>query len=105
MPQDGSSLAFRCLEFLIEVVPTDASRADAEARLKNSAAWIGSRGAKSVEVVVAIATDAAAAISAAVREVLPDVIAMSTRGSRLGVSYSEVWRRVSFAAASFRSCC
>jgi nucleotide-binding universal stress UspA family protein len=94
VPQDGSSLAFRCLEFLIElphakeleyvlieVVPTEDGRADADARLQTSAAWLRSRGAKSVEVVVVEASDAAAAIIAAVREVLPDVIAMSTRGS------------------------
>ena len=94
VPQDGSSLAFRCLEFLIElphareleyvlieVVPTESGRAEAETRLTTTAAWLRSRGAKWVDVVVAEASDAAAAIVGAVREVLPDVIAMSTRGS------------------------
>ena len=94
VPQDGSSLAFRCLEFLVElphakeleyvlleVVSSDGNRAVAEARLNQSAHWLRSRGAKEVEVLVATSTDAAATIIAAVREVLPDVIAMSTRGS------------------------
>lgn len=94
VPQDGSSLAFRCLEFLIElpnareldyvlveVVPTEGARASAEARLENSAAWLRARGAKSVEVLVGNSTAAAAAIVGAVREVLPDFIAMSTRGA------------------------
>jgi nucleotide-binding universal stress UspA family protein len=94
VPQDGSSLAFRCLEFLmelphakeleyvlIEVVSSTEHRAHAESRLKKSAAWLRSRGAESVEVLVPIASDAAAAIVAAVRDVMPDVIAMSTRGS------------------------
>lgn len=94
VPQDGSSLAFRCLEFLIElphardleyvlveVVATNELRVDAELRLKHSAAWLRARGVKSVEVIVADASDAAAAIVGAVREVFPDVIAMSTRGA------------------------
>ena len=94
VPQDGSSLAFRCLEFLIElpnareleyvlleVVPAEDSRGSAEVRLANSAAWLRGRGAKSVEVLVGNSTDAAAAIVGAVREVLPDLIAMSTRGA------------------------
>lgn len=94
VPQDGSSLAFRCLEFLIElpnareleyvlleVVSTENSRASAEMRLAQSAAWLRARGAKSVEVLVGISTDAAGAIVGAVREVLPDFLAMSTRGA------------------------
>jgi nucleotide-binding universal stress UspA family protein len=94
VPQDGSSLAFRCLEFLIElpnardleyvlleVVPTADARGSAEATLSTSAAWLRARGAKSVEVLVGESTDAAAAIVGAVREVLPDLIAMSTRGA------------------------
>lgn len=94
VPQDGSSLAFRCLEFLlelpnvrdleyilVEVVTTNALRVDAELRLKHSAAWLRKRGVKSVEVIVAEATDASAAIVGAVREVFPDIIAMSTRGA------------------------
>jgi nucleotide-binding universal stress UspA family protein len=94
VPQDGSSLAFRCLEYLIElphakeleyvlieVASSDENRAAAATRLNTTAAWLRSRGAKSVEVIVADASDAAAAIVGAVREVLPDIIAMSTRGS------------------------
>jgi nucleotide-binding universal stress UspA family protein len=93
VPQDGSSLAFRCLEFLVElpyasdleyvlveVVSTTELRVEAELRLKASATWLRARGVKSVEVVVADASDAAAAIVGAVREVFPDIIAMSTRG-------------------------
>jgi nucleotide-binding universal stress UspA family protein len=94
VPQDGSSLAFRCLEFLIglpnareleyvllEVVSSHDAREDAQQQLEKSASWLRTRGAKSVEVFVAESTDAAAAIVAAVREVLPDFIAMSTRGT------------------------
>jgi nucleotide-binding universal stress UspA family protein len=94
VPQDGSTIAFRCLEFLIElpkareleyflleVVPSGDSRAAAEARLETTALWLRSRGARSVEFFVAEANDAAAAIIESVREVLPDIIAMSTRGS------------------------
>lgn len=94
VPQDGSSLAFRCLEFLIalpnardleyvllEVVSSHGARDSAHQRLENSAAWLRARGARSVEVIVAESADPAAAIVGAVREVLPDVIAMSTRGT------------------------
>ena len=94
VPQDGSSLAFRCLEFLIdlpnardleyvlvEVATTNALRADAELRLKHSAAWLRTRGVTSVEVIVAEPADAAGAIVSAVREAFPDLIAMSTRGA------------------------
>jgi nucleotide-binding universal stress UspA family protein len=94
VPQDSSSLAFRCLEFLIdlpnardleyvllEVVATESARPLADATLAASAAWLRSRGAKSVEVLVGVSTDPAAAIIGAVREVLPDFIAMSTRGA------------------------
>lgn len=93
VPQDGSSLAFRCLEFLIQlpnardleyvllhVVSGHEDREDAQRQLDGSAAWLRGRGAKAVEVFVAESTDAASAIVAAVREVLPDFIAMSTRG-------------------------
>jgi len=94
VPQDGSSLAFRCLEFLIElpnardleyvlieVAATKDLRTDAQLRLSHSAAWLRDRGVKSVEVVVADASDVAGAIVGAVREVFPDLIAMSTRGA------------------------
>jgi len=94
VPQDGSSLAFRCLEFLIElpnardleyvlveVAATEDLRVDAQTRLDHSAAWLRARGVKSVEVIVAGASDVAAAIGSAVREVFPDLIAMSTRGA------------------------
>jgi nucleotide-binding universal stress UspA family protein len=94
VPQDGSSLAFRCLEFLIalpnardleyvllEVVASHGARDAALHQLEDSAAWLRARGARSVEVVVAESSDAAGAIVGAVREVLPDLIAMSTRGT------------------------
>ena len=55
-PQDGSSLAFRCLEFLIalpnardleyvllEVVSSHGARDSAHQRLENSAAWLRAR--------------------------------------------------------------
>jgi nucleotide-binding universal stress UspA family protein len=94
VPQDGSSLALRCLEFLIdlpnakdleyvlvEIVATKELRVDAESRLKQSAAWLRVRGVNSVELVVAEATDAAAAIVGVASDVHPDIIAMSTRGA------------------------
>jgi nucleotide-binding universal stress UspA family protein len=94
VPQDGSSIAFRCLEFLIElprasdlefvligVAPTEERRRDAELELNRSVAWLRVRGVKSIEVVVADATDAARTIVGAGRRVFPDIIAMSTRGA------------------------
>jgi nucleotide-binding universal stress UspA family protein len=94
VPQDGSSLAFRCIEYLIElphakeleyvlieVAHSEENLAEAATRLKQTAVWLRSRGVRSVETVIADASDAAAAIIGAVREVLPDIIAMSTRGS------------------------
>ena len=94
VPLDGSSLAFRSLEFLIElphakeleyvlieVVPARHDRLASEARLQSTARWLRARGATSVEVVVLESGNAAAAILAAVREVLPTAIAMSTRGT------------------------
>jgi nucleotide-binding universal stress UspA family protein len=93
VPLDGSSLAFRCLEFLmqlphatsldyvlIEVVQPRGSRQAADDRLRTSAAWLRSRGVKTVDEVVIEAGDVAATIVGAVREVLPDAIAMSSRG-------------------------
>jgi nucleotide-binding universal stress UspA family protein len=93
VPQDGSSLAFRSLEFLIglpnardleyvlfQVVFSEDDRDSAQQQLHDSAAWLRARGARSVEAVVAEASNAADAIVGAVREVLPDFIAMSTRG-------------------------
>jgi nucleotide-binding universal stress UspA family protein len=94
VPQDGSLLAFQCLDFLIglpkalaleyvliEVVDAEANRAAAETRLKITADWLRSRGARSVEVLVGHETNPVAGIIGAVREALPEVIAMSTRGS------------------------
>jgi nucleotide-binding universal stress UspA family protein len=94
VPQDGSSLAFRCLEFLLElpnardleyvlleVVSDRDARPAAEKQLEGSAAWLRARGAKSAEFFVAESGDAAAAIVGGVREILPDFIAMSTRGT------------------------
>ena len=71
----------KALEYvLIEVALAKDVRADAEMHLEASAAWLRARGAKSVETVVVEATDTAAAITGMVRDVMPDVIAMSTRG-------------------------
>jgi nucleotide-binding universal stress UspA family protein len=94
VPLDGSTLSFRSLEFLIdlphaaeleyvliEVVATEHDRLASNARAHASARWLRSRGAKSVDVLVVEAGDVAAAILGAVREALPDVIAMSTRGT------------------------
>jgi nucleotide-binding universal stress UspA family protein len=94
VPQDGSSLAFRCLEFLIalphadeldyvliEVLSSEDDRRAVEVRMKTTAAWLRSRGAKSVETIIVDPGDASAAILGAVREALPELIAMSTRGA------------------------
>lgn len=94
VPLDGSSLAFRSIEFLIqlphakeleyvliEVVPATRDRPASTARLQDTARWLRSRGVASVDVLVVEADDAAAAILGAVRTVLPAAIAMSTRGS------------------------
>lgn len=94
VPQDGSSLAFRCLEFLItlphareldyvliEVPSAERDRGAVEARMETTATWLRSRGVKSVEGIVAEPGDAAAAIISAMREASPEIIAMSTRGA------------------------
>jgi nucleotide-binding universal stress UspA family protein len=94
VPLDGSSLAFRSLEFLIElphaadleyvlmeVVSHHDKRTSAEPRLRTTAAWLRSRGAQAVEERIAVARDPAVAITDAVRDVLPDGIVMSTRGA------------------------
>jgi nucleotide-binding universal stress UspA family protein len=93
VPLDGSSLAFRCLEFLIqlphakeleyaliEVVRPQDSRRAADERLKTTAAWLRSRGARQVETLAVEAPDVASAIVGEVRDLLSDAIAMSTRG-------------------------
>ena len=93
VPLDGSSLAFRCVEFLIqlphakeleyvliEVIRSQDSRRSADERLKTTAAWLRSRGARGVETLAVEAPDVAAAILGEVRDALPDAIAMSTRG-------------------------
>ncbi len=94
VPLDGSTLAFRSLEFLINlphaedleyvlmtVVPPSRDRHNSDAELQASANWLRSRGVKTVDVRVVESANAAAAILGAVREVLPDIIAMSTRGT------------------------
>ena len=94
VPLDGSPLALRSLEFiialpqaaiieyaLVEIVNDDAERADAEARLRISAAWLRSHGIARVDEIVGVASDPAVAIVNVVREVFPDVITMSTRGA------------------------
>ena len=94
VPLDDSSLSFRSLEFLIElpkatdlsyalveVVDQDWKLKPAEARLAASAEWLRSRGARAVEAAVLLAPDPAAAIVGAVRDALPNMIVMSTRGA------------------------
>ena len=94
VPLDDSSLSFRSLEFivqlphaseleyvLVEVVAEERARATAEVRLAKTAAWLRSRGARGVEMLVLQSPNAAAAIVGAVRETLVDAIAMSTRGA------------------------
>lgn len=94
VPLDDSSLSFRSLEFLIglpkatevsyalvEVVDQEWKRKPAEARLAASAEWLRSRGARAVDAAVLIAPDPAAAILGAVRDALPTMIVMSTRGA------------------------
>jgi nucleotide-binding universal stress UspA family protein len=94
VPLDESSLAFRSVEFvlllprareleyvLLEVVADEAARSDAEDRLARTAAWMRSRGVRSVAVRVVRGPDAAAAIIGAVREELVEAIVMSTRGA------------------------
>jgi nucleotide-binding universal stress UspA family protein len=94
VPLDGSSLALRSLEYLIqlpqavtleyilvEVVPSADLRGAAEDRLRTTATWLRSRGPQSVEEVVLESNDPGRAIVDAVREVLPEIIAMSSRGN------------------------
>lgn len=94
VPLDDSSLSFRSVEFvlglpravdleyvLLEVVAEEAARVEAEERLAKTAAWMRSRGVRSVAVRIVHAPDAAAAIVGAVREELVDGIVMSTRGA------------------------
>ena len=94
VPLDDSSLSLRSLEFIIElprareleyvlleVIVNESLRTTAQTRLGNTAAWLRSRGAKGVEVLVDHAPDPADAITGAVRTALVDSIVMSTRGA------------------------
>ena len=94
VPLDESSLSFRSVEFvlvlpraldleyvLLEAVADEAARPEAEERLAKTAAWMRSRGVKSVAVRVVRAPDPAEAIVGAVREELVEAIVMSTRGA------------------------
>jgi nucleotide-binding universal stress UspA family protein len=94
VPLDDSSLSFRALELLselpgatalsymlVEVVDEEWKRATAEARLEASAGWLRSRGARAVDTLVVHAPDTAEAIVRTVRDALPQMIAMSTRGA------------------------
>ena len=110
VPLDGSVLSAKALEFLVDlpraheleyvvfgVVPppeptstaamlsadnlTSRQAAEAETRLEAVAARVRGHGAAAVEVQVAEGTDPAAAIVAAVRDCLVELIAMSTRGT------------------------
>ena len=96
VPLDGSALAAKSVDYLtglpgareleyvlLEVVPPgdDAERALAEQRLDAAAARVRAGGVATVEVAVLAASDPSAAITAAVREALVELIAMSTRGA------------------------
>jgi nucleotide-binding universal stress UspA family protein len=93
IPLDGSTLGARALDLLldlprassleyvlIEVVSRAEDRPDAQARLEAAAGRIRARGITSVEVAVLQAGDPVPVIIAALREMLCDAIAMSTRG-------------------------
>jgi nucleotide-binding universal stress UspA family protein len=96
VPLDGSALAARSLDYLLglpnadeleyvllEVVPPGAegARAEAEQRLTAAADRVRARGVRAVETGAIEASEPADAITAAVREALVDLIAMSTRGA------------------------
>lgn len=96
LPLDGSALAARSVDYLLglpraneleyvllEVVPTcgDRERVEATRRLEAAAERVRARGARAVEVAVMEADDPAAAITAAIREALVELIVMSTRGA------------------------
>lgn len=97
VPLDDSVLAARSVDYLIglpraaeleyvllEVLPRGAEeheRAQAEQRLGAAAARLRAGGARTVDIEVVEAKDAAAAITAEVRESLVELIAMSTRGA------------------------
>jgi nucleotide-binding universal stress UspA family protein len=94
VPLDGSALATRSLDFLLdlpraralhytllEVVPPAADRTAAEHRLHAAASRARALGAARFELATLEASEPAPAIVAAVREALVDMIAMSTRGA------------------------
>lgn len=97
VPLDGSELALSSLDYLltlpqgdrleyvlVEVVAPrsdDEARARAGQRLDAAADRVRARGAEVVEVAVLEASEPAAAIVGSVRELLVDLIAMSTRGA------------------------
>lgn len=92
VPLDGSALAARSIDFLLEmahtvalefvlleVVQNPADVSHIERRLQSAAARFHGRSAEAVPRVV-LGGDIAKAIAAAVREFTVDMIAMSTRG-------------------------
>jgi len=96
VPLDGSAIAARSVDyllglprareleyFLLEIIPPGAERARAEAeqRLAAAAERMRARGVKLVDFGVMEDPEPGKAIAAAVREVLVDLIAMSTRGA------------------------
>ena len=94
VPQDGSELSERSLEFLlglphapeleyalVEVVSSAAERNAADKRLQAATERVRASGVKGIESVVLIASSPAAAILRAAGETAADVIAMSTRGA------------------------
>lgn len=94
VPLDGSALALRALDYLLalpraahleysllEVVGHESERSAAEARLQTAAQRVRVAGAKVVEFNVVVASSPAGAIVEAIREVLVEAIAMSSRGA------------------------
>jgi nucleotide-binding universal stress UspA family protein len=96
IPLDGSGLAANSVEYvlalphadeleyvLLQVVAPGAERARAEAEkhLVAAADRVRARGARAVETGVVEASQPADAITAAIREALVELIAMSTRGA------------------------
>lgn len=94
VPLDGSALSARALDYLLrlpsaaaleyallEVVARDADRPAAVRRLEDAVRRVQSAGAQVVDCDVGVGGEPATIITAAVRETLADVVAMSSRGA------------------------
>ena len=96
VPFDGSALAERALDFLVQLglasavelvlltvvrqADTSDDRRSAEGRLEEVAVRARAHGVTAIETQVGVGDDAAEIIAGAVREYLVEMIAMSTRG-------------------------